>query len=38
MELSKLKHSSIRKGVSADGWIRCDVPSRELQKDKDYKS
>ena len=30
--------ANLVEGVAAEGWIRGGVPSRELQKDKDYKS
>jgi hypothetical protein len=30
--------ANLVEGVAADGWVRGGVPSRELQKDKDYKS
>ena len=30
--------ANLVEGVASDGWIRGGVPSRELQKDKDYKS
>jgi|UniRef100_A0A6C0CLD8 hypothetical protein len=30
--------ANLVEGVAADGWIRGGVPSRELQKDKDYKN
>jgi len=38
IENSITNPANLVEGVAADGWIRGGVPSRELQKDKDYKS
>jgi hypothetical protein len=38
IENSVTNPANLVEGVAADGWIRGGVPSRELQKDKDYKS
>jgi hypothetical protein len=37
IENSITNPANLVEGVAADGWIRGGVPSRELQKDKDYK-
>lgn len=36
IENSVTNPANLVEGVAADGWIRGGVPSRELQKDKDY--
>jgi hypothetical protein len=36
IENSITNPANLIEGVAADGWIRGGVPSRELQKDKDY--
>ena len=38
IENSITNPANLVEGVAADGWIRGGVPSRELQKDKDYKN
>ena len=38
IENSITNPANLVEGVAAEGWIRGGVPSRELQKDKDYKS
>jgi len=38
IENSITNPANLVEGVAADGWIRGGVPSRELQKDKDYKT
>tara|TARA_B100000424_G_C22945740_1_gene503433 strand:- start:1969 stop:2562 length:594 start_codon:yes stop_codon:yes gene_type:complete len=38
IENSVTNPANLVEGVASDGWIRGGVPSRELQKDKDYKS
>ena len=38
IENSITNPANLVEGVAADGWVRGGVPSRELQKDKDYKS
>ena len=38
IENSITNPANLVEGVASEGWIRGGVPSRELQKDKDYKS
>lgn len=38
IENSITNPANLVEGVAAEGWIRGGVPSRELQKDKDYKT
>ena len=38
IENSITNPANLVEGVAVDGWIRGGVPSRELQKDKDYKT
>ena len=38
IENSVTNPANLVEGVASDGWVRGGVPSRELQKDKDYKS
>ena len=38
IENSITNPANLVEGVAAEGWIRGGVPSRELQKDKDYNS
>tara|TARA_B110000285_G_scaffold65659_1_gene75524 strand:+ start:14059 stop:14652 length:594 start_codon:yes stop_codon:yes gene_type:complete len=38
IENSVTNPANLVEGVALDGWVRGGVPSRELQKDKDYKS
>ena len=38
IENSVTNPANLVEGVASEGWVRGGVPSRELQKDKDYKS
>jgi hypothetical protein len=38
IENSITNPANLVEGVAVDGWIRGGAPSRELQKDLDYKS